>query len=321
MQIAINKDGKRILAYNAKNSNDFLCPTCGGSVILRQGNINAAHFAHKSNECTDNWHYDMSEWHYSMQKRFPENQREVVVKYNGKTHRADILYRNNIIEFQYSPISAEELEERNNFYNEAGYNVAWVFDVQNQYDSEYITLTDYEKALMYKWNNPKRCLQYLPRPTENNKKIVIYLYWIDEEGYECFNRVTWSSCDDGFPNFKKFIVSEYGINSDDTESSLSVLDFFKTKNDLLKNRLSEINYRYNIKYSGVKGHKQYDYICPRTNVFGIKSFGEKSCSYCRYCAAIKELSNGFQSYCCYPNQVNEVTNENPGYECSDIPIF
>lgn len=30
MQIAIDKDGKRAHAYNAKNGDDYLCPICGG---------------------------------------------------------------------------------------------------------------------------------------------------------------------------------------------------------------------------------------------------------------------------------------------------
>ena len=321
MQIAIDKDGKRILAYNAKNNDDYLCPTCGSRVILRQGSINVAHFAHRSNECVDNWHYDMSEWHYSMQKRFPEEQREVVVKYMGQTHRADILLVNQIIEFQHSPISIEELEERNNFYNEAGYSVAWIFHVQEQYDSEKITMMDYDGALMYKWSNPKRCLQCFPQPKEYNKKLVIYLYWIDEEGDEGFNRVIWSTVDCGCPDFKKIIVSEYAIDSNNTESLLSVGDFFETKDDLLRNRLSKLNCRYEIKYSGAKGRPRNDYVCPKTNNFGLKLSGETACSYCRYCAAIKNIPNGFMSYCCYPNQVNKVTEEHEGYECSNIPSF
>lgn len=321
MQIGIDKDGKRTLAHNANNGDDYLCPICGGSVILRQGSINVAHFAHRSNECVDNWHYDMSEWHYSMQKRFPEEQREVVVKYMGQTHRADILHRNQIIEFQHSAIPIEELEERNSFYNAAGYSVAWIFDVQEQYNSKKIIMMDCDRELNYKWSNPKRCLQCFPQPKEDNKKLVIYLYWIDEEGIEYFNRVIRSTDDGGYPDFKKFIVSNRFIDTNSIESMLFVGDFFETKDDLLRNILSELNCRYKIKYSGVKGYTRYAYVCPRTNNFGIKRSGETACSYCRYCAAIKELPKGFESYCCYPNQVNEVAEGHPGYECSNVPTF
>lgn len=34
MQVAIDRDGKRVLAYNAENSDGFLCPICGRIVIL-----------------------------------------------------------------------------------------------------------------------------------------------------------------------------------------------------------------------------------------------------------------------------------------------
>jgi len=50
---------KEYLHIMQKNSDDYLCPICGGSVVLRQGSINIAHFAHRSNECADSWHYKM----------------------------------------------------------------------------------------------------------------------------------------------------------------------------------------------------------------------------------------------------------------------
>lgn len=264
----------------------------------------------------------MSEWHYSMQNRFPEEQREIIVKYKGQTHRADILYKNKIIEFQHSPISIDELEERNNFYNAAGYCMAWVFDVQEQYNSEAITIMDHDLAIMYKWSNPKRCLQCFPKPNEYNKKLVIHLYWMGEDGCECFNRVICSKSDYECPNFKKFIISEYSMGLDETDSFLSVEDFFDNKGDLLKNRLSELNYRYKIKYSGFNGHQRDAYVCPKTNIFGFKIFSENGSKNCRYSAVIRKFrDDGYKLYCCYPNQVNEVKEEHPGYECSNVSLF
>lgn len=57
------------------------------------------HFSHIARECGDTWNYDMSEWHYSMQERFEKEQREVVVKYKGQTHRADILKGIRLLSF------------------------------------------------------------------------------------------------------------------------------------------------------------------------------------------------------------------------------
>lgn len=322
MQIAFDREGNRISADKADKRSAYHCPLCGSSLILRQGDLNIPHFAHKSNECTDGWDYDMSEWHYSMQNRFPSEQREVVVEYMGKKHRADVLDGRQIIEFQHSPISIEEIEERNSFYSSAGYSVAWVFDVREQYASGAIYSVEHDSGLMFGWNNPKRCLQILPPPKECSKLLVIYLYWVDEDGVECFERVIWSSQNDlQQPNFKRFMVFAYAT-IDGTSEKLTVSDFFLTKADLLGQRLSELNCRYQRKYIGDRGHRQNEYTCPRTDVFGLKLSGEKGCSYCRYCAAICEVYNKhFEIYCCYPNQVNEVTNILSGYECSDIPRF
>lgn len=260
----------------------------------------------------------MGEWHCDMQSRFPADQREYIVKYKDQTHRADVLNEKQIIEFQHSSISPEEISERNNFYNSAGYDVAWVFDVQKQYASGDIYAKEHDSALLYGWSNPKRCLQCFPRPKENNKSLVLYLYWIDEDSTECFNRVIWSTENDiGQPDYKKFIVSKYILDS--TISDLSVSDFFITKRDLLNQRLSEINGNIQKKYIGFKGYRQDMYICPRTNTFGLKLSGEHACSYCKYCAAIDEVyKRCYEIYCCFPDQVNETNDIHPDYECFDV---
>lgn len=276
MQIALDSFGNRITAAGAKRTEKYKCPLCGGEAILRQGNLNIEHFAHKQNECTDSWHYDMSEWHYGMQARFPEEQREIIVRHNQEIHRADILNKNQVIEFQHSPISIDEIEKRNQFYKDAGYNVVWVFDVQEQYDAGSIQAVDRnDDVLMYKWNHPKKCLQCFPRPTEYEEEIMIYLYWLDEYGEENFNRIIWSSNEFNVPDFKRFIVSENIICTEDVSDELSTDIFFETKEDIKRGFLAGLNCRYNIKRSGVRGYKRDDYMCPKTNTFGLKQSGEK----------------------------------------------
>lgn len=323
MLVALDRDGNRVFAEEAEKTIDYYCPTCSKRVILKRGSINISHFAHQSNECEDKWHYDMSEWHYSMQGRFDKSYREVVVKHKGVIHRADILLGNKIIEFQHSPIAQDEIIERNYFYKAAGYKVAWVFDLQEQYDLGAIQSVDRsDSSIMYRWSNPKRVLQCFPKPKEWYKDLTLFFYWIDEEGYEWFNRVIWSTNDDEIPNFKRFIVSEYSDNFEIGECERLVVEqFFETKADLLNKHLSKIKASYNIKQCGVKGYPQKNYICPRTGKFGLKRSGESACVYCRYCAAIKLQLKGFSSYCCYPVQVNEINELHPGYECSGIPQF
>lgn len=114
MYIALNSLGNRVAAYNSNNNEEYSYSLCGAKLILKQGKINIEHFAHKINECRDNWNYDISNWHYSMQVRFSEEQREVIVTKGIEKHRADILNGNKVIEFQHSPISIEEIEKQLN---------------------------------------------------------------------------------------------------------------------------------------------------------------------------------------------------------------
>lgn len=322
MQIALDEIGNRVLADDAEKGNQYFCPVCRREVNICQGRIKIPYFAHRANDsCADSWNYDMSEWHRSMQERFPANQREVVVTHAGTCHRADVLCGNKVIEFQHSPISFDEIRERNDFYIAAGYSVAWVFDLQEQYDSGRIAPCDRLSGLGYSWSYPKASLQCFPRPSKFGNKLILYFYWINSDGEEEFNRVIWSRHDGGIPNFKEFITSYFVIDYESLGSQLRVDDFFITEKDRLYIHLSKVKQKYTVKYCGVRGKRRVEYICPRSGKFGITQYSESGCSYCRYCAAILEIPNGFQSYCCFPNQVNEVDEVHPGYECSGVPTY
>lgn len=324
MQIALDMNGKRIVADDAVKGEEYRCPVCRKTVNVCQGEIKDAYFAHQKNDaCTDSWNYDMSEWHRSMQARFPWHQREILVNHGGETHRADILLGNQIVELQNSDISIREIRERNEFYNAAGYNVAWVFNLQEQYDKERIRPNDDYNGLGFSWSYPKACLQCFPRPTDHDEKLVLYFYWVNSDGYEEFNRVIWSTSDGGVPNFRGFVVSDFdNIGSKNITSPLSVNAFFTSAKDLLAQHLAKLGCRYTIKYSGIKGKPRNSYVCPRRpEDFGIKRYGEGACIYCRCCGAIKEIPNGIEAYCCFPNQVNEVDELHSGYECSGVPTF
>ena len=132
MFVARDTEGTLIWADEANKQTDYFCPVCSGKLILRAGEVNAHHFAHEAGACPDHWHYDMSDWHKTMQEQFPIECREVVMKHNGEIHRADIFKDGVVVEFQHSPITPQEFRERNTFYNTLGYKVAWVFDVSDK---------------------------------------------------------------------------------------------------------------------------------------------------------------------------------------------
>lgn len=174
MLVAINDLGERVLASNATKDKKYYCPVCNEDVILKQGKTNITHFAHKSCECTDNWQYDMSEWHINMQSYFDKIYQEVVITRNGKKHRADILKDRIVVEFQHSPISSKEFMDRNKFYVSAGLKVIWVFDVTKQIDNGQLEW-NYNKDNMMKWKQPLRILWNTKKPDRKNDVCQSFL--------------------------------------------------------------------------------------------------------------------------------------------------
>lgn len=135
MFIALDSNGERISIENAIKGNKYFCPICGEPLVIKATESLAVktHFAHKRGSvCYDDWSHDMSEWHLSWQRCFPEQYREVVIERDGVKHRADICIGNTVIEFQHSNITGEEIEKRNSFYISCGYNVVWVFDAADK---------------------------------------------------------------------------------------------------------------------------------------------------------------------------------------------
>lgn len=137
MFIALNENGERVSIENATKGKQYFCEECNAAVIIRAKDslCMRPHFAHKhKSDCWYDYENCMSEWHREWQNKFPKNCREVVVK-NKETsikHRADIFINNTVIEFQHSPITAEEIAKRNDFYLGCGYQVVWVFDATDK---------------------------------------------------------------------------------------------------------------------------------------------------------------------------------------------
>ena len=124
MFYAIDNEGNRTHIDQAEREKEYFCPICGGKLIQRRGQKKVHHFAHAV-ACTDSWHYEeMSEWHRAWQERYPEECREVVIG----NHRADILINGTVIEFQHSPMSEADFEERSSFYTGEGFKLIWLFD-------------------------------------------------------------------------------------------------------------------------------------------------------------------------------------------------
>ena len=331
MFYALNTKGVRIDAYEADEKEKHLCPICKNPVILKRGSINIAHFAHESNQCEDAWNYDMSEWHKRMQNYFAKDCQEVVVSYKGKKHRADVLIDDIVLEFQFSPITAAEFEDRNEFFRNAGYRLAWVFNL-SQIPEDNLYLSD-EKNNMMIWKHPMRIFANSDYLGENNKRFAIWFSYrgddeFEEVGEEYMERVIWAIKDeDGLYSMRRFFTSPYPIIINGKDA-INPNRFFYSKKDFFKETLLELKNKhlYSVKYRGKKGEPKQSYICPRRNgKFGIDLWGEQGCYYCRYCYMVAQTENEngkmYASYCCYPNQVRELCEGHPGYECPEVDVY
>lgn len=123
---ALNDKGVRIDISDATSIENYYCPICNESLIVKKGEIKAHHFAHKNITECDSW-YEMSEWHKTWQNRFNIENREVVLE----NHRADIKINNLIIEFQKSPLSINDMKERVDFYKKYG-KLVFMFDLRDK---------------------------------------------------------------------------------------------------------------------------------------------------------------------------------------------
>lgn len=249
MLFALDKDNKKVHIDNTIRSEDYFCPCCGSKMVLRMGDIRIHHFAHPSDSiCRDTWHYDMTEWHYEWQNRFPKEYQEIVKTKDGQKHRADVLIESEkvVFEFQHSPLSPDEFENRNSFYNSLGYKVIWIFDVEEQYQNEQI---ENYRSDLWSWKRPKRTFDFYDC---KNKLVQLYLQ-LDNSDIDLI-KVTWCTDDNGL---SRFATDGYGY---DEESIVHMFDDDKKQNEPTECKLSEL-FDKMIQLNS-RDHTTYYFGCP-----------------------------------------------------------
>lgn len=324
MYIAIDENDVRIDVNNAEKGQKYFCPICRSPLIIKDGEINAKHYAHKAGNCADDWDYDMSEWHRRMQDYFSLENREVVLEHDGKIHRADVMINDYVIEFQHSPISLFEFRERNAFFRRLGKKIAWVFDLSEQYEDRRITYS-YNNDNLLRWTYPFRIFSVCGEITDDSKDFALWFYLSPDDG-DYISKVIWTVTDNtGRPSLSRFVISEYGLEMD---NNIDPAKFFRSKKDYFREALSELKskFQYYIKYSGVYGMSRESYYCPKKDPKQrIKVYSESGCVYCKYCYMIAKQRYGaqykFAVYCCYPNQVREKCCDIESYEYGEAYQF
>lgn len=276
---AKSDNGMLIWADDADKGKKYTCPVCGGEVILRAGDINVPHFAHRGFECLDTWTYDMSEWHRRMQSNFPLECREVVLSKDGEIHRADILQDGVVVEFQHSPLSDSEFQDRNAFYRSFGYRVVWIIDVEDLFESEQLSFTDDNFTIMC-WKYAYKYLQsVVPQQDYPNISIWLYLSSDDEDEDSCENiqRVKWAIDQDGYADYSHIVVDSDNLMNLDGDAHASM--FSETAYERWSKYLSQHKRGYSLKYQGIRGKPKACYTCPKTNGWA-KLWNQ--CCYCKH---------------------------------------
>lgn len=144
MEYAIDKGERRIKAEPGLQG---YCPICGSGVLARCGSINVWHWAHKNRKDCDPWSEPETEWHLAWKRFVIPEKVEVVIK----PHRADIVgMKGVVIELQHSPISADEITERECFYKK----MVWVIDAASFAHNFVLKRKGNRETFRWKW--PKR---------------------------------------------------------------------------------------------------------------------------------------------------------------------
>jgi len=133
-----------------------VCPSCGEEVIAKCGQINRWHWSHRGDTDCDAWSEHETEWHLDWKDYFSKAEQEVVMG----PHRADVRTKGGrVIELQHSPISVDEIREREWFY---GTGMVWVVDA-----SEFIQNLDFRDKGDYSsfwWKWPRKTWSSACRP-------------------------------------------------------------------------------------------------------------------------------------------------------------
>ncbi|MDR0298019.1 MAG: competence protein CoiA [Streptococcaceae bacterium] len=134
MLVAKNQTGKIVnLLEELPETGDFVCPACGGAVVLKNGPVKRAHFAHVALKECHAWAENESAQHLGLKAQlyqwFVASGCHVEVEYYlpELLQTPDLLVDGHLaIEVQCSRLSVARLRERTENYKRHGYTVLWL---------------------------------------------------------------------------------------------------------------------------------------------------------------------------------------------------
>lgn len=130
IQLSLNEDREAL--KRLRKVQQFFCPACGEKLQLKIGTKNIPHFAHlKHSKCRAQFSERETATHlqgkaqlFQWLKRFGTPQLEAYMP--AIQQRPDILIDHTAIEFQYSRLSRERFDERNEGYEQMNVSPCWI---------------------------------------------------------------------------------------------------------------------------------------------------------------------------------------------------
>lgn len=142
-----------------------ICPLCKATVRAKCGQIMAWHWAHISCKDCDTWSEGETRWHLDW-KQIVGDVSPSFTEVSMGPHRADIRFPSgNVIELQRSPISTDDIEARERFYDHR--KMVWIFDAQEAYQAGRFYSYDRGQYNTFRWKHARKSIAAC--------KAVVYL--------------------------------------------------------------------------------------------------------------------------------------------------
>lgn len=156
MITAINKKNEKTIAKNANRNNEYFCPVCGESLILKKGEKNVPHFAHRPNSSCD-FRINESQNHMMMKEiirdyvlksnNVVKEEFEYILNFPNGSHLiadyyAEIMHNGRIYKVAFEVVEAHDtymdFKAKNVTYFDNDIYVIWIFNHEhiNPYSDE-----------------------------------------------------------------------------------------------------------------------------------------------------------------------------------------
>jgi hypothetical protein len=217
---AVDAEGDEVFPIKGLRA---ICPLCHTPVTSKMYRVKKPHFAHLSRKDCDPWSEGETGWHLSWKELVRKGFYERVIY----PHRADILGNDDtVIELQHSPISGDDIGERERFYG----NMVWLLDG-----------VSYFKSAVYGGDGESISFRFqYPRPSHTyfQKPVFAHLHCgklveIDrmEPKYIHGKVITWRNFVDRY--LSKVIKGEYDTSaypeSIELRNDITFGDYFDTR--------------------------------------------------------------------------------------------